>query len=313
MLTLLREEKGSAIVVIAIFLTVIIGMAAMVIDTGSLYLTRLQLQNAVDAAALAGLQDLPGNPIQAVATASTYAVDNSPSNTVVDTPQIQESDHAIYVSAHKTIDFGFARVLGRDSQVVEAEAMARLEPIAGVRGTLPLAVMEGIWTMGDTVILKGGAQDAIDGGWRGVISLGANGASAYEENLRNNYTGILRLEDLVDVEEGNMSGATQTGTQYRLDACPHTPACTIEQYNPACPRIGIVPIVEQVLLTDKKGEQTVSKKQVRISGFALFLFSDIAGNGNDSQIAGRFIQGIVQGETDPNAPDYGLYKAKLVQ
>ena len=313
MLALLREEKGSVIVVIAVFLMALIGMAAMVTDTGALYLTRSRLQNAVDAAALAGLQELPGNPAQAVETASTYVVNNSPASTEVDTPLIQESDRAILVSAHKMVDFGLARVLGLDSKLVEAEAKARLEPITGVSGCLPLGVMEGTWTLGDTVNLKGGAQETIDGGWRGALALGGNGSSTYEENLKNGYAGILRLEDLVDVENGNMSGPTRTGTAFRLDACPHDPQCTTEHYVMGCPRIGIIPVVSQVLLTDKKGNQTVSKKQVRISGFALFLLSDVPGNGGDSQITGHFIRGFVQGEADPNAPDYGLYKAKLVQ
>jgi Flp pilus assembly protein TadG len=312
-LRLLHEEKGSVIIVMVIFLTVLIGMAAMVTDTGAMYLTRSRLQNAVDAAVLAGIQDLPGNPSQAVETASAYAANNSPLHAEIDIPQILETNHAIYVSAHKTVNFGFGRVMGLDSKLIEAEAQARLEPITGVSGALPLAVMKGVWTLGDTVTLKGGAQEAIDGGWRGAISLGGNGTSVYEENLKKGYAGILRLEDLVNVENGNMSGPTQTGTGYRLAACPHTPKCTITQYNLACPRIGVVPVVEQILLTDKKGDQTVSKKQVRITGFALFLFSDVFGNGSDSRITGRFIQGIVQGESDPNAPDYGLYKAKLVQ
>lgn len=313
MIALLREEKGSVVVVIAIFLIALIGMAAMATDTGALYLTRSRLQDAVDAAALAGIQDLPDNPAQAVETASTYAVNNSPASTEVGPPLVQESDRAIFVSAHKTVEFGLARVLGLDSKLVEAEAMARLEPIAGVGGCLPLGVMEGTWTLGDTVILKGGAQETINGGWRGALALGKNGASIYEENLKNGYDGILRLDDLADVENGNMSGPTQTGTEYRLDACPHNPQCTIDHYVMGCPRIGIIPVVSQVLLTDKKGNQTVSKKQVRISGFALFLLSDVPGNGGNSQIIGHFIRGFIQGETDPNAPDYGLYKAKLVQ
>jgi len=307
------NEKGSTIILITILITVLIGMAAMVTDAGAIYMTRARLQNAVDAASLAALQDLPVNPTQAVETALSYAQTDCPSDSDIDTPQILESDRAVLVSAHKTVNYGLARILGVESKIVDAQAMARLEPITGVRGALPLAVMEDVWTPGQTVVLKGGAQETIFNGWRGAISLGGNGASNYEENLKNDYTGLLRQDDLVDVEEGNMSGPTQTGTAYRLAGCPHTPACTIEHYNSDCPRVGIIPVVKEVLLTDKQGEQTTSKKQVRVCGFALFLLSDVPSNGVDGQITGQFIQGIIEGEADPNGPDFGVYKARLVQ
>jgi len=307
------NEKGSTIILITILITVLVGMAAMVTDAGAVYVTRARLQNAVDAAALAALQDLPNNPTQALDTALTYGQADCPPDSVVDTPQVLESDRAVFVSAHKTVKYGLARILGIDSKIVDAQAMARLEPITGVRGTLPLAVMEDVWSPGQVVVLKGGAQESIFNGWRGAISLGGNGASNYEENLKNDYAGLLRQDDLVDVEDGNMSGPTQSGTEYRLAGCPHTPACTIEHYNTDCPRIGIIPVVKEVLLTDKQGEQTTSKKQVRVCGFALFLLSDAPGNGVDGHITGQFIQGIIEGEADPNGPDFGVYKARLVQ
>lgn len=308
-----RNEKGSAIIMITILLTVLVGMAAMVTDSGAVFLIRARLQNAVDAAALAALQDLPDDTAQAVATAINYATTDCPPDTEVETPQILESDRAVFVSAHKTVHYGLARIIGFDAKTVEAQALARLEPITGVKGALPLAVMKDVWTPGQIAVLKGGAQDAIFNGWRGALALGGNGASNYQENLKTGYTGILRLDDLVDVENGNMSGPTLTGTEYRLAGCPHTPKCTIEHYNTSCPRIGIIPVVEEVLLTDKKGEQTASKKQVRICGFALFLLSDTQGNGNNGLVTGRFIQGIIQGEAKPDGPDFGVYKARLVQ
>ena len=310
---IIRNERGSAIVLITIMLTVLAGMTAMVTDAGAVFLTRSRLQTAVDAAALAALQDLPDDSAQAILTASTYAAQDCPPNSVVDTPQILESNRTVLVSAHKTVNYGLARILGIESQTVEVQAMARLEPITGVRGVLPLAVMKDVWTIGQTVILKGSAQETIFNGWRGALALGGNGASSYEDNLKHGYSQILRVDDLADVENGNMSGPTQAGTEYRLAKCPHSPACTIAHYNSDCPRVGIIPVVEEVLLIDKKGEQTTSKKQVRICGFALFLLSDTAGNGTNGQITGQFIHGIIQGETDPDGPNFGAYKARLVQ
>ncbi len=309
----IREEKGSAIIILVICLTVLMGMAAMVTDAGAMYLTRSRLQTTVDAAALAGIQDLPGNPSQAVDSANGFALSNRPSDSIIDTPQVLESNRAVFVSAHKTVNFGFAQAIGHQSGLVAAEALARLEAITGVSGALPLAVMKDVWTLGDIVTLKGGAKDTIDGGWRGALALGGNGASVYEENLKYGYSDILRINELVDVEDGNMSGPTETGIDYRITACPHIPECTIGHYVLGCPCIGLIPIVDYVLLTDKKGDQTTSNKQVRVVGFALFLISNVPGNGGDSEVTGQFIQGVVQGESDPGGQDFGLYTAKLVQ
>ena len=52
------------------------GIAALVVDAGLLYYTKVFLSNAADAAALAGVQELPKNPTDAQNTAISYATDN---------------------------------------------------------------------------------------------------------------------------------------------------------------------------------------------------------------------------------------------
>jgi hypothetical protein len=58
MLTL-KDQKGTVIVLFALTLTVILGFTALAIDIGDLYVRRNELQNAADAAALAGALLLP--------------------------------------------------------------------------------------------------------------------------------------------------------------------------------------------------------------------------------------------------------------
>jgi Flp pilus assembly protein TadG len=66
----MRREKGSVAVVVALSLVVLLGLAAFAIDIGRWVMVRHELQNAADAAALAGAQTLPG---QLVADAATMA------------------------------------------------------------------------------------------------------------------------------------------------------------------------------------------------------------------------------------------------
>jgi len=56
---ILGKEKGSVMILVVLALVVLIGFTGLVIDGGSAYLTKSRLQNAADAAALAGAQKLP--------------------------------------------------------------------------------------------------------------------------------------------------------------------------------------------------------------------------------------------------------------
>src|ERR671922_499369 len=59
-LTRIRRHSGQAIVVMALAMVAICGMLALAIDAGRLYFQRRLMQDAVDAGALAGAQDLVG-------------------------------------------------------------------------------------------------------------------------------------------------------------------------------------------------------------------------------------------------------------
>jgi Flp pilus assembly protein TadG len=74
-----RKEEGQILPVVAFALVVLLGISAFAIDIGYAYYAKRQLQSAVDAAALAGAQDLP-NATNAIATAQSYAAANTPSN-----------------------------------------------------------------------------------------------------------------------------------------------------------------------------------------------------------------------------------------
>ena len=71
------NERGAAVVVVSVSLVVLFGMAALAIDIGHLFVKRNELQNSADAAALAGVSQLP-DAIQVRAVAKQYAQSNMP-------------------------------------------------------------------------------------------------------------------------------------------------------------------------------------------------------------------------------------------
>lgn len=56
---LYKEEKGQATVLFVLMLSVLMGGAALAVDMGKMYLTKAQLQNAADNAALSAAMKLP--------------------------------------------------------------------------------------------------------------------------------------------------------------------------------------------------------------------------------------------------------------
>jgi Flp pilus assembly protein TadG len=76
------RDDGATAVTVAILSVVLIGLAAMVIDVGSLYTEHARLSIAADAAALAGAHELP-NTAAARTGAAAYAAANAPEAPVV--------------------------------------------------------------------------------------------------------------------------------------------------------------------------------------------------------------------------------------
>jgi len=64
-----RSESGVVLVWMALMLVVLLGMAGFAVDLGSWYLRSAKLQRAADAAALAGVVWMPGDPASAQAAA----------------------------------------------------------------------------------------------------------------------------------------------------------------------------------------------------------------------------------------------------
>ena len=123
------EARASLPVVIS--MTVLLGMAALVLDLGPRWYAKRQLQASVDAAALAGAEELPSNA-NAVARAHEYIV-KTPTRGVSDLQDTTITKcrttapgcapvNALTVKATAKADTAFARIFGINSMTVGAKA-----------------------------------------------------------------------------------------------------------------------------------------------------------------------------------------------
>jgi Flp pilus assembly protein TadG len=121
-----RSEDGQALVTAVVFLSVLLGMTACVLDVGSWFRAQRAAQATADAAALAGAQALPDDPTAAQALAASYARKNggAPPTSIQLSRTVNIND-TIAIRVTRTAPAFFARALGIGSAQVGARATAR--------------------------------------------------------------------------------------------------------------------------------------------------------------------------------------------
>jgi len=170
------HDKGSIMVLVALSLTVLLGICALVIDVGMVYATKAKLQNVADAAVLAAAQDLP-NTNTAINTAIYYAGQNGVQESET-TPTAPYNDDStmIEVVCTKTVSYTFAKVLGFTQTDVSARAVAQKKTGGGDAFGYAVFAGEGAASFN-------GSKHVFDGGvyGRDGVSLG-NGAQILHGN-----------------------------------------------------------------------------------------------------------------------------------
>lgn len=178
-----KDDSGAALTIVIISAAVMLGMAAVAVDMGYLFMTRNQLQNAADAGALAGASELvylhggaTGSEEGAVAKAVEYATKHLAADRMVEGTDVDVdistdastfgvanyTGPAIRVTVRRTEDtelvtLFLGRVLGKSSAGVAATAVARLVPLQGTCGFRPWAIRDwpfGEMDIGDQATLK---------------------------------------------------------------------------------------------------------------------------------------------------------------
>jgi hypothetical protein len=223
---LIKDERGTIIVITAGAMLVIMMLAAMAVDVGSVLTARNQLQSAVDAAALAGASGLTVSEERATDRAILFASRNTCHNQPV---QISAADvtfpavDRIRVQGNLTVNTFFARAFGVNAVNISAVAVAELGRIIGTGGTKPWALPdrgEGNWPLGEPIIIKSGhlgAPGTNPGFFYPVDFPPLNrgtpipGAQEYLNNIIYGSKTDVFIDDILVVEPGNMIGPTKHG------------------------------------------------------------------------------------------------------
>jgi hypothetical protein len=122
------HPRGQVLVIFAFLLTILIGMAAFVVDLAWIWSNQLQVQRAADAGALAGVVHLPGDPTGGIAAARDEAQKNGFEHNVNGVVVTANPDPAfsrrMIVNVSAPIDTFFFGLFGFDHVTVNRTAKA---------------------------------------------------------------------------------------------------------------------------------------------------------------------------------------------
>jgi hypothetical protein len=135
-----NRDRGQAAVLTVVFMTVLLGMAAAVLDVGSWYRADRQLQATVDAAALAGAQALPEDAGAAKALASEYGDKNGGGVTEVAFSLGVLPNDTISVKGERAAQGFFTKLFGISSVDVHGAAKARTGVLGEAKYVAPITV-----------------------------------------------------------------------------------------------------------------------------------------------------------------------------
>jgi hypothetical protein len=137
----LRSERAQSLVITLVFMTMLVGLAAIVLDVGSWYRAHRAAQATADASALAGAQVLPDTAMAKV-LAQTYGDKNGggiPAGGITFSSTAFAGD-TIAVRVSRPAPAFFAKLFGFNSTTVVGRAKARAWNLSAARYVAPIVV-----------------------------------------------------------------------------------------------------------------------------------------------------------------------------
>jgi Flp pilus assembly protein TadG len=301
MRTRLQDQSGQAILMTVLFLTVLVGVAALTVDVGSWYRQQRQAQATADAAALAGAQVLPSDTVQAQTLAAQYATANGGGVLAggITLRSDFEPHDTVVVQVLKDAPSYFANIFNIDHATVTATAAARAGVPNQVDGVAPIVVnklhplLSGpgcpCFNVPTTLPLgKNGAPGSF-----GLVDLdgGSNGTPALANWIDYGYDGYLGLGD------------------YQSDPGAHFNSSQIQ--SALDDRIGtelLFPVYDTLGCCGANAEYDVI-------GWVAFYLTSWDAQGTSGDLNGWFTKVIwngLQSKANLNLPDFGVYSVELV-
>lgn len=319
------EEKGQSMVLVAVFLSVLIGFAGLAIDGGRLYLAKSQLQKAVDSGALAGANVLldelrngsGGSSVdfsEVVGVINDITIGNYDEGSYLYDPD-QHGIKAVEVSGTESVNLMLMPVLGiNTNSSVKAIARVKIGNVSKVDKGLVIPVGINFDMLKDptdptgTKLQYGVEMSITDSpgtgtnGYYGFLNFsslpgvdGSNGASDLKDYILNGspvpiYTGLA-----ISPKNGENTGPVEDAVNEREGDIVYVPIVTGPNSDGKYVVEGFAAfeLIEYVTSKEaKEAEKDGIEKESHV-------------------IVAKFLHTVIDGEIGNGGIDYGVYDAKL--
>lgn len=335
------HESGNITILVALSLVVLVGFASLVVDAGLLFSEKAKLQNAADAACLAGAQELPDSRMLADSSARDYASANGIEGDDALDITIPHDNRSIEVDIERDKPLLFAQIFGLNTTKISVHAQASVGVAASVPWIVPFVIPEPDYFDYDHVyVMRMYGGGPYPGGYNYPsdyraaypgypksnpypyqfdymnvkIKPGSNPSSefsAYLKYLQYGYHETFTIDERMLYYAPSSGGVPSVDTfQKRITADPNTDY-TKAKLGDA--RVMLIPIVANML-----PRNTAENTKMTIIGFAGFWLQSVHKNSyyETFWFEGRFLENlnIGSGEVtyDPDA-DFGLRVINLTE
>ena len=295
----LHNESGQAVLLTVLFLTVLIGAAALTTDVGAWYRQQRQAQATADAAALAGAQVLPDDQAQAQVLAAQYGASNGGGVQNIKLRNDFQPHDTVVVKVQKDAPSFFANVFNIDHATVTATAAARADVPEQVEGAAPIVVNKlhpllsgpGCPCFKQVTTLPLGKTGAPGAFALVDLNGGSNANGDLADWIQNGFDGYLSIGDYF----------SNTGAQFSSN----------NVQSALSDRIGtdlLFPVYDKL----SGGGSGATYNVIGWVGFHMTSFDT---HGNSGDLTGWFTKVIwngIQSSTNQQLPDFGVYSVELV-
>lgn len=314
----INEQHGQTIVMTVVFLTVLIGMSASVLDVGGWYRADRHAQATADAAALAGAQGLRTSQVAAAGLALEYANENGgglqPS--AITFPAADQ----VSVRVERPSPGFFSRLFGIDEVTVAATATARAAAMSDARWVAPIVVSwfhEFMPGGGDPACAPDPCFGSDHTTTLELVDLhspgGGDAAGAFGLlDLRLGGQGAVGASELADWMEVGFSGLMKSKVKY--ESVPSVMFNSNEFRTALDTRFQsgkeiLIPVYDDL-------RRSGSTAEYNIVGWVAFKIMGWNSRGNGGDVTGYFTEvfwdGVQVGPGDADASDFGALTIKLV-
>lgn len=330
------DQNGSGLFLCIFVLFFMLGVGGLVVDMGIAYKAKSEMRKAANAAALSGAGVIFEGDDRINAVVDDILAANKEDDCTLTEP-VKVDKYKITVKLDKTISTYFMKIFGIDTIPITVSSSAKVTPVSGMTGAMPLGVSAESLGLDENMQLKKDMEWAMltlkedpagntSFGKYGIISFNKNdalsdvdpkkdpGAKLYKQYLQSGYPNQIDIGDILFTESGSVASDDKimkdkiNNSKYNsIDAVKTAFQNNTLNYTDS--RIMLVIIYKEGNFID--ADHNV--REITVAGFAYFYLASYTKDGNNRQIDGYIIPRILNSTNNDDALKLGSYTIKLVE